>query len=251
MRDKLKGQEYWDFYISDTLDFLDEVLTDLGKPGRSFENRLSDASIYESFTFNTVSALYSSGAPMDEVVSAARKLLLEAYPAFIGVCRENPAQARNDYGGGWDFRTRYLCLAVLCRLTPEESAPLIEAVDFWPERDAVWERLISLLGHGDGRPSVTGLVWPEAYEQLFETLKQQASTPTRLTAIRTFLDGWLKQMRTSTNPFYSNEKNPNNTYVGYWCFEAAAAVAAMGIDDIIFRDHPNYPKDWADWARKA
>jgi len=39
-------------------------------------------------------------------------------------------------------------------------------------------------------------------------------------------------------------------YVGYWCIEAAAAAVTWDIDDTASRDHPHYPEDWADWARK-
>jgi hypothetical protein len=32
-------------------------------------------------------------------------------------------------------------------------------------------------------------------------------------------------------------------YVGYWCFEAAGVVAALGIEDTMLVDHPQYPSD--------
>ncbi len=34
-----------------------------------------------------------------------------------------------------------------------------------------------------------------------------------------------------------------SAYIGYWCFEAAGVVAALGIDDASFSSHPHYPKD--------
>jgi len=214
-----------------------------------FDRRVMAGSVTFHETFNLTSALYSSGAPMPEVVAAAQRLLLDAYPRFVALCREAPDYARGAYGGGWDFRTRYLAMAVLCRLPPAQNLPLVEAIDFWPERDAVWERFIAALGHGAGRPGVTSLVWPQAYAPLLEAMDPEGTELTRLAALRLFLNGWLKQMRVSTNPFYSNEKNKNNTYVGHWCFEAAAAALAFGIDDTILRDHEHYPADWADWAR--
>jgi hypothetical protein len=38
--------------------------------------------------------------------------------------------------------------------------------------------------------------------------------------------------------------------IGYWCFEAAGIVEALGIDDRTFRDHPHYPADLAEFHRK-
>jgi hypothetical protein len=32
-------------------------------------------------------------------------------------------------------------------------------------------------------------------------------------------------------------------YSGYWCFEAAAVVKLLGIDDSSFRDNEYYPAD--------
>lgn len=72
---------------------------------------------------------------------------------------------------------------------------------------------------------------------------------TRLAALKTFDKGWLTQMRSATNPFYSNENNKNNTYVGYWNFEAAAASLIMCIEDDQLAGSPTYPKAWAEWAR--
>ncbi len=249
MRDLKKSQDYWSLSIADLAEVTGDSYRFLLDSSISYDQRIGEYHSLDSYSFDITSALYSSGAPIPECISAARHLLLDAYPKFVAVCREDAAYAHGAYGGGWDFRTRYLALAVLSCLTPDESRPLVEAVDFWPDRDALWERFIALLGHGAGRPEVKTLVWPEAYASLLEATDPHGNDLTRLAALRIFTKDWLKNMRVSTNPFYSNENNPNNTYVGHWCFEAAAIAVAFGIDDSIIRDHPHYPKDWADWAR--
>jgi hypothetical protein len=39
------------------------------------------------------------------------------------------------------------------------------------------------------------------------------------------------------------------SYFGYWSFESAAIVAALGLDDSSFRDNEYYPKDLVDYFR--
>ena len=36
-------------------------------------------------------------------------------------------------------------------------------------------------------------------------------------------------------------------YSGYWCWEVAAVVKIMGLDDTNFKDHPHYPYDMVHW----
>jgi hypothetical protein len=40
-------------------------------------------------------------------------------------------------------------------------------------------------------------------------------------------------------------------YFGYWAWEVAGVVAAAGIDDASFRDHPHYPRDLVDHYRRT
>ncbi len=249
MRDLIKSEEYWAFFLTDVSEFISEIHEDAKSVGRPYDLRLGDCFDIHKNNFYLVSALYASGASIEDCVMQARKLLLEAYPQFIQVCLERPKQAREDYGGGWDFRTRYLALAVLAKLTAKEAKPLVDALDFWPERDALWEVFIAHLGHGAGRAPVETLVWGDAYENAFLACAPDATPFDRQVALMQFDTGWLTEMRQSTNPFYTSHSNKNNTYVGYWNFEAAAIAAIYAIDDTVLARSETYPKDWADWAR--
>lgn len=248
MRDRLKTPEYWQAQIADNKDFVGEVYNDLINSDETFSARRNDASFLLRTEFDLVSGYYSSGAPIAQCVEQARKMLLEGYVTYVDVCRLSQKEAYEAEAGGYDFRTRYLALAILCRLTPDEARPLVEAIDFWPERDAVWERFIAFLGLVEGRTPVNSLVWPDAYAPLLEALDPEGSDFTRQAALQQFDKNWLRQMRTSSNPRYSNHNNKHNTYTGYWNFEAAAAAVAMKIDDGLLDTSETYPKDWADWA---
>ena len=249
MRANLKSQEYWQASIKDREDFTQELRSEIAKTEETYAARINDAAFLEHAAFNLVSARYSAGDPIVDCVVQARSLLLEVYPLYVSTCALAPRKGKADEAGGWDFRTRYLALAVLCRLTPNEACPLVEALDFWPERDAVWERFVALLGLGERRPPVTTLVWADPYAPLLEALDPEVSDFERMAALHAFNKSWLKEMRKGTNPRYSDHDNKHNTYVGYWNFEAAAAAVAMGIDDSLLEGSKTYPKDWADWAK--
>jgi len=249
MRDKLKPQDYWAAYIPDHRDFIEEIREDFLTEGQSFDQKVGDIYDLQRHSYQFTSALYSSGHEIDDVANAARDAILDAYPQFISVCREHPERSKVDYAGGWDDRYKYLSLAILLNLSPDESRPLIDALDFWEEPDKGMELMIAYLGHGEGRAPTNALLWPEAYEELFYAMSPETDDFARQGYLTRFLKGWLKEMRSSTDPAYNNHNNKHNIYFGYWCWEAAAVAVMMDIDDATFRDHEHYPKDLADWAR--
>ncbi len=249
MRTSEKSIEYWTQYVPRKQEFVREIRDDLLNASHAFDQRIGDGYDYQRHQFALVSALYSSGAAEEDCLSAARVLLIESYPAFAKVGAENPKKARADYGGGWDFRTRYLALAVLCKLTPEESRPLVEAIDFWGDKDALWEVFIGALGHGAGRDPVNTMLWPDAYAPLLQAFAPDATPLDQQAILMQFDKGWLTEMRGSSNPFYKSHLSKHDLYAGYWNFEAAAAAVLLGVDDSVMSKSKTYPKDWADWAK--
>ncbi len=51
--------------------------------------------------------------------------------------------------------------------------------------------------------------------------------------------------------FHGTHLVKHSGYPGYWCVEAAGVVAALGIDDSSFADHPHYPRDLVTFFRNA
>lgn len=248
MRDTLISKsEYWTNYLVANAESDKRWLNRLERTELRYDQILMAYASLNGNHLNRTSALYSSGAEMQEVAAAARKLLLEAYPQFISVCREDPAKAKRDYGGGWADRYRYLSLAILIDLSLDDSAIFIDALDFWPERDKGWELMIAGLGYKD-RPKAKELRWPQAYESLYLAMDLETEDYARQGYIKNFLKTWLPEMRRGTAGGYESPDKTKN-YHGIWCFEAAAATVMMDIDDTSFRDHEHYPKDFADWAR--
>ena len=51
-------------------------------------------------------------------------------------------------------------------------------------------------------------------------------------------------------PWYDSHKRQWG-YSGYWCWEAAAVVKVMGLDDASFKEHPHYPYDIVHWQHNG
>ncbi|WP_298511126.1 PoNe immunity protein domain-containing protein [uncultured Kordia sp.] len=79
----------------------------------------------------------------------------------------------------------------------------------------------------------------------YSILKEIIVEEDKITAqqkLKHFLDKkWYASLKGT--PMYNQHNNPHNTYVGYWCFQAAAITKLMELDDSSYRDNTYYPKD--------
>jgi hypothetical protein len=67
-------------------------------------------------------------------------LLCENLGSFFEISVADPDYAIKEYFLAYDERTRYLALAILFNADRETVDKLVEAVDFWPGKDAIWEK---------------------------------------------------------------------------------------------------------------
>jgi hypothetical protein len=91
------------------------------------------------------------------------------------------------------------------------------------------------------RMPMEGPAFYHTYDRLYDAL--DADGPSRERLIGEYLDVWY---RVKMDGLLMKDKHlidGRPDYVGYWCLEAAGVVAALGIDDITFADHPHYPRD--------
>ncbi|RZK22013.1 MAG: DUF1911 domain-containing protein [Hymenobacter sp.] len=113
-------------------------------------------------------------------------------------------------------------------------------------QDLLFERLVAAVLPGSVRKPAKKLLYPKAYQALYEALDAPAAQQAEL--LQQFLSNWYKQMRNTG--WHDAHKMPNGGgYFGYWCWEAAAVAVALGVDDTGFRDSVYYPRDLADFAR--
>lgn len=237
MRDKQMNPDYWSFYLANAQESIDLFAPLIDDPTKTPKHRLALA--YSTFgeAYNRLIASYSAGYPKGEL-AARYSDVVRHRAAFIAKGRELESYALQEYAGGYDRTYALLALAILLDVPREISDALIDSLDFFPDRDSVWEIFISDLGR-TGRPQAPGLVWPDAYRTLLAAMLGPA--PSNAASLCQFVNGWYAAM--NCTPWHDSHRSAHNTYYGYWCFEAAAAAKICGIDDTDIRRHPHYPDD--------
>ncbi|MBF4636310.1 DUF1911 domain-containing protein [Agreia pratensis] len=86
------------------------------------------------------------------------------------------------------------------------------------------------------------LAWPRPYARLLAVFQAEESKRPKL--MSAFLKVWYQQNK-RVMWWNSHERIAAGglSYGGYWCFEAAAVVKLLDIDDSSFRDNEFYPAD--------
>jgi len=117
-------------------------------------------------------------------------------------------------------------------------------------RDKVRDKLINFLvkyKQSDWADNSNQFIQKEPYEKLKRAIDEQGDEA-GIREIRNYLKptGWYDG--NSHLPWYeSHTFEEGNTYVGYWCWEAAALVKAKGWDDEKLKDNEYYPYDAVHW----
>lgn len=112
-------------------------------------------------------------------------------------------------------------------------------------KDLLVERLIlqRLPWLAAERPVATRLVYPKAYQPLYDALDAPSAAQSAL--LTTFLQGWYKHMKKA----YWYNAHKEGGFFGYWAWEAAGVTVAFNLDDTRYRDLPYYPKDAVAYTR--
>ena len=79
-------------------------------------------------------------------------------------------------------------------------------------------------------------------KMVYSTDAIDAPEASRASCVGRYLEHWY-DVKMDGFSFKDTHLEGNSGYVGYWCVEAAGIVAALGIDDRSFADHPHYPRD--------
>jgi hypothetical protein len=167
--------------------------------------------------------------------------LREAFPPVIEALAEYQKHAGL---GTHDFRNfdayiYALWIVSLCILLNEEEPLLHWAVEELDNqgRDAIFDRLAALRIR-DLKPAAE-LLYPYPYEFLLNALN--ATGGARTHEIQTFLTNYYDGMQGAY--WQGSHERDDAGFFGYWCFELAAFVKALEIDDSDFADNPFYPRD--------
>jgi hypothetical protein len=82
-------------------------------------------------------------------------------------------------------------------------------------------------------------MYPRPYGPLRDAL--DASGDEQSQKLTEFLDGWYDGMEAAY--WHGSHTGSDAGYFGYWCFELAAFVKQLGINDSTFADNLYYPSD--------
>lgn len=112
------------------------------------------------------------------------------------------------------------------------------------EMNALVDRVLAV--YLPDRPIAESLRDPGKYRPLLKLL--DAEPDKRPGLLKKYLDSWPRRLgpRGPEGPWPMHQ---SSEYRGYWCFEAAAVVAAFGIDDSGFIDHEYYPGELMRWRK--
>jgi hypothetical protein len=188
-------------------------------------------------------ARYSRGDALEElrgafaVVAAKVAKTSELARAQFGEAYRIFGYGPNNIG---PFRDGLVLLSLgLCLRAPREQ--LSQIVECCERGDPLIEALI-----GAGAPGMQGAarapVYPVQFDGLYAAVA--AAGPERPGIIAAYLGVWIDSRMHNFGFKHSDEK------IGYWCFEAAGIVAALGIDDASFVADRHYPADLVSFFRR-
>ena len=106
-------------------------------------------------------------------------------------------------------------------------------------RDQLIDRVMAI--YQPGRSVHDQLYKAAVYRKLNEVF--DAPKEKRAALIEKYLNHWEKALEKDGR--WGRHTKPS--FRGYWCYEAAAVVAALQIDDRDFQDHPYYPGELMAW----
>ena len=109
-------------------------------------------------------------------------------------------------------------------------------------QDALLDEIAVQLGDTE-RPVSESLLYKTRFNKLYKVI--QAAPDKRPKLMLAYLDAWYKL---EGSPQY--HVMSNDSYEGYWSWEAALVTKLYGIDDSLFIDHEYYPKDLVHWSEQ-
>ena len=109
-------------------------------------------------------------------------------------------------------------------------------------QDALLDEIAVQLGDTE-RPISDKLLYKTRFNKLYKVI--QAAPDKRPKLMMAYLDAWYKLEGSPENHLMDN-----NSYRGYWSWEAALVTKLYGIEDSLFIDHEYYPKDLVHWSEQ-
>ena len=235
------SEEYFDHHILVVDQFIQETVTEMATYANQAAARFN---VFQE-CLSLLYARYSRGYPIFTLQNDLMHVLetWEDLPAADteGIYLNSFKNDMTDYVTSLGL----LSLAALLHCDASVAARLVVCIGN-EGKDLLYERLVAKILGPQKRKPATKLLYPKAYQTLYDALDAPAAEQSLL--MQQFLQQWYK--RISKVGWHDAHKGPQGGgFKGYWCWEAAGVAYAFGIDDAPFRNLPYYPKDLADYAQ--
>ena len=221
MRDTIKNKDYFNLYILEEMESIDEFQEDLDAGDVREDRIIPVKGMMLEIKIGMIIAKYSRGDSLDE--------LKEDFEGLIDLFEE--AWTLSVYEDNLRFISLAYLLNVDDSIIDRSAKVLIQAETHDWLMDSFLKGELSSMDKDK-------LSFPKYH------LLAQAMTDRNVEDLKKYLSGWYRGH--SGSAWYGSHKNTKvNTYYGYWCFEAAVAVRMLKLDDEVLKGKKYYPYDLA------
>jgi hypothetical protein len=245
MRDELvKSGFYFAEFIKKKNEIIAHVTSSINTGGVTPENIHSTRNLLFIKSLERLIAIYSSGESLETMraeYNSTLKLMEEGWHDTVVKFKMGRPQIVYDkyFANHYCYMIWMLSLAILLRVSEREITILKTIID----KGSIDDDLIHFLLQ-DNFPNPTR----NGYKP-FKSLLAKNTDETNKNDVKKYLDKWYQNTNLLTWHNYKSSIETSKYYYGYWCFEAAAIVALLDLDDSSFRENQYYPKDLVDYYR--
>lgn len=242
-REPLLADEHFDKALNSTQRVIDESVEDALLPPDEVRHNIVYLVLFRE-RINQIELKYSRGYSIEELKIDFLALVeaLEKYRTYPDPDGDEEGLFFNGEQDEYMQAVELVSLALLLHVDLDVFRRLVAAIGA-NGQDYVLEWLIGQ--RLPDRPQTTQLLFPKTYARLRDAIQAPRDLQPQL--LRAFLAGWYESVNTVWYNIHAHGKNAAG-FTGYWCWEAAAAAYALGLDDTELQTMRYYPKDLADYA---
>lgn len=226
VRDRIKNQEYFEKYIGELYDDINFYKEKLSKNEVKPERLASVKWNLRQSYLHLLIAKYSAGYELNEI----KNDFIELQPLLVETWEIDDS-----------IITLYWVYSLFILLEVKED--IIKSFDDIIISYNIKDALLNFFRNyiNTQRFSMDDFFIPKnPYPLLKEIIRSDNKKELIISYIR---KEWYKGPANSCQYWHDSHKSMNNTYFGYWSFEAGAIAKILGIDDSDLKDEPYYPYD--------
>jgi len=248
LRDTIKNLTYFNESVDYTVKSINKGVARLGEESRPASQKLEVAYRCIESTMILIHQRYSRGDEISDLKVQLEALLsyrlqqkqwADALPLKEQKQRIGWEEIRKDHMG--DLFLKWLSFAYCLDMGEVYYKQVLDLIAN-QGRDALLDDIAVQLGDTE-RPVSESLLYKTRFNKLYKVI--QAAPDKRPKLMLAYLNAWYKL---EGSPQY--HVMDNDSYDGYWSWEAALVTKLYGIDDSLFIDHEYYPKDLVHWSEQ-